>query len=385
MEIPTPAGPPRELVELFKSATGIGYVPESSWRRWWSTCLGRARSTSPAKIEAYLRGAVASPEERARLLVTVMSPHTRWFRDKAQLREIIKHLKACGARPLRVWSAGCSTGEEPLSLIALFDEHALAPVDLLATDLSAESVAATRALARPNHEKRLRIARHDLIHEPPPETGFDAIVCRNVLMYYEAGVARAALKALRGALSRQGRVFLSGADLLGLGRDLEPIERIRVAPAIEPEGTKHPLPAPEIGEPSPRPAPTLSDLLAEGSAAVRSRHFERALGLYHRAEAMAPDRPETHYLLGVAHRKNGDHTAALASLRRATYLDPTLWRAFVLLADEWRRKGHPDRAEAAQRQAERLLVEPAPGSSASTLETSLGQRLALANRDPSRP
>ncbi|NUO52141.1 MAG: methyltransferase domain-containing protein [Polyangiaceae bacterium] len=323
--------------------------------------MARTTKKGAATPEEYIRAAIVDAEERCLLLEAVISGHTRRFRDEAQLLEIIRHLGSVSLplRP-RIWSAGCSTGEEPLSLLSLLKARGVTAIDLVATDVASGAVEATKAaLSNCDPLTRVLVIRHDLVHEPPPQWSFDAILCRNVLMYYEARAARAAFDRLTTALSDRGRIFMGAADLLAL-RPEEGDRNMRLQNAVEQPKRR----APQTPE-TPRSGPaeradsggSLSALLCEAEAALGMRKLEQAEELLLRAEELAPDRAETHYLFGVLHRKRGDRGAALSSLRRATFLSPTLWKAFLLLADEWRLAGHAGRADAAERQATRLKEE----------------------------
>jgi tetratricopeptide (TPR) repeat protein len=140
---------------------------------------------------------------------------------------------------------------------------------------------------------------------------------------------------------------------MGLGGSAAPPRRNEGArtagAAASPPAGGAPAPA------RPLPAADVAALLAEAHAAIQARDLRRAEEVVRRAEALEPDRAETHYVRGIFHRKQGDGPAALISFRRAAFLDPGLWQAYVLLADEWRRAGHPARADAAEQEASRLL------------------------------
>jgi chemotaxis protein methyltransferase CheR len=161
---------------------------------------------------------------------------------------------AATARPLRIWSAGCATGEEPYSLaMALLDAGRDREEDrILGTDVSARALARARggvygaratrnlppALAarwfRPDEpgarvDQRLsrlvRFERHNLL-EPPPQRDCDAVVCRNVLIYFDPGVAAAALLRLADAVAPGGLLLLGPVELpLAHGLAWEWLER----------------------------------------------------------------------------------------------------------------------------------------------------------------
>jgi len=150
--------------------------------------------------------------------------------------------------PARVWCAGCATGEEPYSLaLALLEAgRDLAGVRILATDLSRRALERARTgRYRSRDLRRLpaelvdrwfepaeggaqvaaRVAgpvgfeRHNLLDAPPPGP-FDAVLCRNVLIYFEQDVARATLARLAGALAPGGLLLLGPVELplaTGLG------------------------------------------------------------------------------------------------------------------------------------------------------------------------
>jgi chemotaxis protein methyltransferase CheR len=155
---------------------------------------------------------------------------------------------------LRVWSAGCATGEEPYSLaLALLDAGRDREEDrILGTDVSARALArawvgvygarATRRLPPGLAERWLRptengaqvdgrlarictFERHNLLDRPPGH-GFDAVVCRNVLIYFEPEVADAALVRLAGAVAPGGWLLLGPVELpLAGGLGFEWLER----------------------------------------------------------------------------------------------------------------------------------------------------------------
>lgn len=158
--------------------------------------------------------------------------------------------------PARIWSAGCSSGEEPYSLAILFLRHALKQgvageagerVRILGTDIDRESLESARRGAydvasfadtpddirhtyfsrTPPHavsdEARalVRFERRDLIQEPPPAGPLHLITCRNVLIYFDRETQEALFHRFHAALAPGGFLVLGKVEtLLGPTRSL---------------------------------------------------------------------------------------------------------------------------------------------------------------------
>jgi chemotaxis protein methyltransferase CheR len=151
---------------------------------------------------------------------------------------------------LRVWSAGCASGEEPyslaMSLLAAFGDDVRWQLSVLATDLSTAVLATARRALYPieqhielpeHHLRRFALrgvreqrswmkigpaARSLVQFQPlnlvaaqwPVEGPFDAIFCRNVLIYFDADRRRRVVERLLGCLPVGGLLFLGHAETL---------------------------------------------------------------------------------------------------------------------------------------------------------------------------
>ena len=200
--------------------------------------------------------------ELARVLAVVSVHKTDLFRDEPQLLALETHVLrplVATARPLTLWSAGCSTGEEVATLLMLLAESgAHQDSTVLGTDLSAAALAQAKSLAFtpevmkrvprelvgryfrggalvPSLAARARFEQHNLMDRPYPfgaasrgEPGlFDVIVCRNVLIYFTAEAARETVNSFVERLRPGGVLVLSTAEPL-----LEPVpEPHHAAPA----------------------------------------------------------------------------------------------------------------------------------------------------------
>jgi two-component system CheB/CheR fusion protein len=199
----------------------------------------------------------ADVDEFAALFNTILINLTGFFRDTAAwqyleaavLPEIVARHDA--GQPIRVWSAGCASGEEPYSLaMALANLLGLAEaarrVKIYATDVDLDALDSARAAVytdkvledvpeeyrqtyfQPDPQNRgsavvpaLRrtvvFGRHDLTSDPPISR-VDLVVCRNTLMYLNAETKAAVVPRLHFALGNGGYLFLGRAEMV-LGID----------------------------------------------------------------------------------------------------------------------------------------------------------------------
>lgn len=202
------------------------------------------------------------PDEVRHLSRDLLISVTSFFRDPEAWRTLETQVIAALVRakephaPLRVWCAGCATGEEAYSLGILLLEQLAAvqkscPVQIFATDVDDESLDVARQAVYPESisadvsperltrfftrvsessyqvSKQLRetvvFARQDLITDAP-FSKLDLVVCRNLLIYLEQEVQKKIVALLHFALSDGGSLFLGSSETIGRGADLfEPL------------------------------------------------------------------------------------------------------------------------------------------------------------------
>jgi chemotaxis protein methyltransferase CheR len=313
---------------------------------------------------AFMRLAADPVEGRraiARLIDEVTVKETTFFRDRQQLdaipwRSLLERARKAGSYEIRVWCAACATGEEAYTLAILACEAfapAAPPVRIVATDISSAAVAAARAgryreralraVAPALRSKyfeadgeplvvgeRLRrivhLAQHNLVTGGMPplgEAAFDLIVCRNVLIYFDAEGADHVVSSLRGSLRPEGTLILGAADALC--------------------GTRRPL-VPLSGTLRPPLAPTSP--------------LRKPLGLTQAVDKLAPLDPfavERRFVRAIGELEGGDPLAAAASLRYVLYLDPTFGLAAFALGRAHEAAGDTIAARRAYQQALRSI------------------------------
>ena len=222
---------------------------------------------------------------------------TGFFRDpdlyrairERVLPELLADARARG-HELRLWSAGCATGEEAYSLAilvaeALGDELERFAVRVFATDLDAEAVAFARRGVYPaaaladvppdlleryftEHDgeytvrKRVRaltvFGQHDL-GQRAPFPRIDLALCRNVLIYFTPDLQRRALQLFAFALREGGYLALGKAETTTPLAEFFVVADARLKLYRRQGGSRWPSPRPASATPRPRPDPRRPD------------------------------------------------------------------------------------------------------------------------------
>jgi two-component system CheB/CheR fusion protein len=237
------------LLERIRDHSGIdfsSYKSATIVRR----LRGRMGATSSASLADYARYLDRDPKEFARLTSSMLIKVTEFFRDPkvfTYLRDrtlpaLIDQAQSAG-RELRVWSAGCSSGEEAYSLAitiaeALGDEPHPVDVRVFATDVDSTAIAfARRGVYPPGALKNvppviltryfvksagayevvkplramMTFGEHDLgARAPFPR--IDLVLCRNVLIYFTPAMQRVALETFAFSLRENGLLVLGPSE-----------------------------------------------------------------------------------------------------------------------------------------------------------------------------
>jgi chemotaxis protein methyltransferase CheR len=364
--------------------------------------LAAVRRAAPGlDPDAFLRATSDPASGRGlvdRLIDQVTNQETTFLRDRGQLDAIEWRRLARGAptaRPgtIRVWSAGCASGEEPYTL-ALLAAEALGPghipVDVLGTDISGAALAAAAVgqyreravhaleaslraryfepqadrtyLVGQRLRKLVRFRRHNLARDPIPpfgESRFDLVVCRNVLIYFEAPLAEHVIEMLRGSLRPGGVLVLGAADALPrrtaeppLAQAGQPVRGAR--PGADAHSKRRPLSDPPGPQPHPQPSSRKQWLAAALDAADKG---DRASALAAVASLLA-DNPldaDAHFVQGLVRLAAGEPASAATALRRALYTDATFALAAFALGRSYDALGDIPAARRSYEQALRTL------------------------------
>ncbi|MBK8119406.1 MAG: EAL domain-containing protein [Sulfuritalea sp.] len=220
------------------------YKEPTLWRR----IERRMAANHVSTLGAYLALADETPVELEKLCKDILISVTSFFRDTeafAGLEKVVARILADKqpGEDIRVWVAGCATGEEAYSLAILFAEHLGNSFDqyriqIFATDIDLEAMGRARrgvfAATSLAHMDRKRLkahftphgdryeinknlrdvvifARQDLVQDPP-FLRLDLVTCRNVLIYFQSELQARLLSVFHYALVPGGHMFLGKSE-----------------------------------------------------------------------------------------------------------------------------------------------------------------------------
>lgn len=257
----------------------------------------------------------------------------------------------------------------------------------------------------PRFRQRVSFAAHNLIERPPVPAnglGWDIVLCRNVLIYFDRETARQVLESLTRSLAPGGYLVLGASEVVcevpsGLDaryiagrlvfkksdasksdpvliREGRPARAVARDWLLEPANVQQParlvsaLPAAGEALESVPPAPITSEVereLARGHRLLEAGDVAQARLAYLAALSHDRTRADTHLYAGVARYLCGEIELALHDLRAALFLDDSLWPAAFYLALCHENSGHP--AEALQSYEHVLRVHDQKRTSPVTL------------------
>src|SRR3954447_9511634 len=258
----------------------------------------------------YLDYLEVNPDEFAFLFNTVLINVTGFFRDEpawdALVSEVVPQLLAGMDEedPIRAWSAGCATGEEPYTLAILLaetlgQEAYVRRVKIYATDVDMEALDHARHAAysakdvenlpreildryfvrihqryvvRPEFRRAVIFGRNDLVQDAPISR-IDLLTCRNTLMYFNAETQAHILARLHFALNNRGYLLLGKSEMLITHSELfRPVNLKRRIFQKVPRGTLRERLLESVGgrQPAiPRPPESLPDAVFDAAPAAQ--------------------------------------------------------------------------------------------------------------------
>lgn len=210
----------------------------------------RLRLAELGTVEEYMNLIRRNEAEMKTFLDSITTNLTRFFRNQghfdalvnAVLPDLVAHKRARNDRTLRVWSAGCSTGEEPYTLAMLLEDQLPADFsyDILASDLSLKSLMTANQGFYPENRvvgipesylkrffthtgegyqvsdalrKKIKFDYHNLKFESG-HRNLDIVFCRNVLIYFDEAAQKAVVDKFYQAMSPHSYLYIGHSESL---------------------------------------------------------------------------------------------------------------------------------------------------------------------------
>jgi len=247
-----------ELKQMVYTISGIN-LHEGKLELLKSKIAKRMRVTRKSFAE-YLSYLQNNEHEVIEFIDTVTTNHSFFFRENKSIAHIVdqmKELPNVGKRQIKIWCAACSTGDEPYTIAVQLADLGL-PYSILATDISHSVLAtATRGIYRNDKLKNVppallhryfqkgsgkyrgfvrikkeiashvKFERFNLVTDSVPKDQFDAISCRNVMIYFDPPTSEAVVNKLYQAVRPRGYFAIGNAEsLMNLKHRFKSISKI---------------------------------------------------------------------------------------------------------------------------------------------------------------
>ncbi len=219
----------------------------------YNRLVRRLRELGLESFDEYFLCLDSSPAEFTQFINALTTNLTAFFRERHHFDyvkdQILPALSKSGQQRLRIWSAGCSLGEEPYSLAISLLEAGIDPascdVRILATDIDSKVLASARTgvyeqsrvkalpqatvhrwflkgkshndgrvKVRPELQQMVAFKHLNLMDEWPMQGPFDFIFCRNVMIYFDQQTQARLLQRMASLLRPGGHLFVGHSEAL---------------------------------------------------------------------------------------------------------------------------------------------------------------------------
>lgn len=257
------------LQQLLKSRSGIVLSPDKMYLVE-SRLMPVVRARGLAGLDELMQALRVRGETKlmGEVVDAMTTNESYFFRDikpfevfrETILPALVKARRSIGRNRIRIWSAACSSGQEPytLAMILKEDEALVAglQVEIVATDLSAHIIEKAKSgiysqfevqrglpiqyLVKyfAQHGEQWQISKpirdmvtvrpFNLLDDYRPLGTFDVVFCRNVLLYFDQATKTDILGRIAATLPPDGMLFLGGAEsVLGLSDSFKPVQGMR--------------------------------------------------------------------------------------------------------------------------------------------------------------
>lgn len=346
----------------------------------------------PAQAYASRLSAPEYTGELQALAELLLNHETVFFRHRPHMAALQRpilpdlHRRLPPGAPLRIWSAGCATGEEAYSLaiatIEALGDPLPRPVEVIGSDLSEAALARARAgvyrgrtLGNLSPAQRgrffsqrgadtlvvgeqlrriVRFERRNLLDPLPPELyGVQMIFCQNVTIYFQLETCRSLMGRFYEALAEGGALFLGFSETLWNIFNRFRWREVGGTYVYYKESQRATLPATAPLPPPPQRAaaragatpaaapepPVRNNPAARGRALIDAGKADAALEALYAEPPRGAETPQILALAARAHANRGDLDLAAAEARRALELDPLTTEAHLLIGMIFARQG----------------------------------------------
>jgi chemotaxis protein methyltransferase CheR len=234
--------------DLIYTESGITFTPTNR-SILESRLKERLREKGVADVKTYFNSVKADKEELKGFLDSITTNLTRFFRNQAHFDALEKHVipelinnikKIPGT--IKIWSAGCSTGEEPYTIAMLLSEILPSSwkYEILASDLSLKCLmtakegyyAESRIVGIPDNylakyfekvdggykvkadlQAKIKFDYHNLKHDSQ-QRNFDIVFCRNVIIYFDDAAQNAVINRFWDSMAAKSFLFIGHSESL---------------------------------------------------------------------------------------------------------------------------------------------------------------------------
>ncbi len=238
-----------EFRKLIYDSSGITFS-ETNRSILDSRLKERLREKGLSNLDDYHKLITSNKEEFKVFLDSITTNLTRFFRNQphfdALINYVIPHIienkKKTGDTKIRIWSAGCSTGEEPYTLAMLLKDKLPAPYtfEIIASDISLKSImvgqqgfypnsritgipqnylsmyftkTADGYQVKPDVMKTIRFDYHNLRNDMGARN-LDIVFCRNVLIYFDENAQKITLDHFWNSMAKHSYLFIGHSESL---------------------------------------------------------------------------------------------------------------------------------------------------------------------------
>lgn len=329
--------------------------------------LARTTALGLGSFREYYEYLLTRDGEFKELLNLITVNETHFFRDKNQFQalqqKILPELLGKKSR-VKIWSAGCSTGEEPYSIAMVLREFKKGDAYILATDVSQQALDKARDAIYGERSLRevgdyyknkyfQRVGRKYKLSEEirkmvdfryfnlisdryPPfgQTDWDIIFCRNVTIYFKLESTKRVVEKFYNLLVDGGYLFLGYSETLhGIS---DRFQLVQVGEAFLYKKEKEPPPRPKRRQlpktPKEKPKRSLNpeETLRKAWEDIREEKFDQAVQKLHDLKQEGHDSPEVLLALTWASMALGKEEEALTTIREILRRDPLCQDAYFL-------------------------------------------------------